>query len=288
MPKAIAAKNKKIENAWVIAEKSWRLIWDHKKHFAIILAFYALAYIIAVQSSSSIASVSSTLSHYRSIYHGSFGGLWSGVNTYVNLMSSLAGANSPAGGAYQTVLFISLSLVIIWSVKQFINKQKITVRDAFYKSSTPLIPFFLILLLIGVELIPVLIASALYNVVIVNGVAIMAIEKVLWIIFFILLTCVSIYFVTSSLFALYIATSEQLKPMQAIKTARKYVKGRRIIIFGRIIFMPIVTLLIIGVLMLPVILIVPVAAAWILSLLLLVGLTLTHCYLYNLSLEIRR
>jgi hypothetical protein len=282
MPKA------KLEKSWVVARKSWNLIWENRKFFAIVLGFYALAYIIAVESTTTLASVSSTLNHYRSLYPGAVGGLWSGISTYGSLISSLAGSNSPSGGGYQIILFTSLSLVIIWSIKHLMSKKKISVRDAFYLSSTPLIPFFLIVLFIGFELIPLLIAASLYNNVVVGGIAVNAFESIIFTILFILLGCVSLYFITSSLLALYLVTDNNVRPMAALKQAKALVKKRRMLVFSKIIFLPIALFIAIGIIMLPFIWIVPGIAQWVLFLLLLIAIALSHSYMYNLSQELKR
>lgn len=272
MAKLQAKLTTKLPSVWLIGKKSVDQVWDHRKHFGIILIFYALAYIIAV-----VAGSSSSVDTSQGV-----------IKTYGNLISSVAGTNSPLSGAFQLVLFISLALVIVWSLKQFRAKKKISVKDALYKSSTPLIPFFLVFILIGIEFIPMLLASDLYQTVITNGIAVSSTEKVLWIIGFILLAILSCYLVTPSLIALYQEAQSGDPPMKVIKAANKTVKKRRLVVFSKIAFLPIALLVIIGLVMLPVILIVSAAAQWILFFLILISMVFAHAYMFNLSNEVSK
>lgn len=276
-----------MEPARSILKRSALTVWTNKKVFSIILAFYGLAYILAVESSTSVTNASTTLSHYESIYRGSAAGLFSGLSTFTNLFGSLSGANSPTSGAYQTILFISLSLVIIWCAMQLAAKRKFNARDAFYSSHTPLIKFFLILLLIGLEFTPFLIGASLYNNIFLNGPGLGGAEAVLWVLIIAALAVISLFFLTSTIFALYLV-NEGLTPMQAVRAARGYVRKRRIVVFGKILLMPVTIFIAIGIIMLPVIYIIPVAAVIIMAVLLLIGITIFHCYMYNLSQVIKR
>jgi hypothetical protein len=73
-----------------------------------------------------------------------------------------------------------------------------------------------------------------------------------------------------------------MTPMKAIKSARGLVKGRRGLVLKKMVFLPVLLLIITGIIMLPFIYLVPAIAAWLFYLLSLVGLVYIHSYLYAL------
>ena len=87
----------------------------------------------------------------------------------------------------------------------------------------PLIPFILVLLVCCLQLLPLIIGSSLYSLVVSNGIAVQPIEKFVWALLFASLALLSLYMITSSLFALYISTLPDMTPMKALRSARELV-----------------------------------------------------------------
>src|SRR5690606_11105266 len=83
-------------------------------------------------------------------------------------------------------------------------------------------------------LIPLLIASFLYTTVTANGLAITPVEQAVWILFFVACAMLTLYMISSSLFALYIVTLPNMTPMKALKSARQVVLHRRLMIMRKV------------------------------------------------------
>lgn len=194
--------------------------------------------------------------------------------------SSSASTSTASAGVYQTLLLIISSLVLIWTLRQVYNNLRPRIRDGFYKGMTPFIPFVLVLLVIGLQLLPMIIGGFLYATVVANGIAVGTFEHIAWGVLFALLALCSIYMLCSSIFALYVVTLPDMTPMKALRSARQLVRYRRLSVFRKLLFLPVVLLLIIAIIMLPVVLLITPAAEWIYFVLTMVLLAIVHSYMY--------
>jgi hypothetical protein len=163
---------------------------------------------------------------------------------------------------------------------------KVTVKDAYYKSLYPLIPFLLVLLVISLQLLPLAAANGLYSLVIGGGLAVTALEKTLWLILLFLFVLLSLYMITSSIFALYIVTLPDMKPMQALRSARELVRHRRWTVMRKVIFLPFALLVLAGLVSIPVILFLAPLAEAVFFIASMFGVAITHAYMYTLYREL--
>jgi hypothetical protein len=127
----------------------------------------------------------------------------------------------------------------------------------------PLIPFLIIVIVIGVQLLPLVGGVSLFNAVQTNGLATTGFEVALWAIIGIGLAMVSFYFLSASIFALIIVTLPDMKPMTALRSAKKLVAFRRWVIMRRLFGVIVLTVLSFFSLLLLTVWTVPVAAEWV-------------------------
>lgn len=205
-------------------------------------------------------------------------GLFGGLRSYADNSS----------GAYKTLLSIIISLALIWALRNnsAAAQGKITVKDSFYKGMYPFIPFILVLLVIGLQLLPLIVANYLYIHVLIGGLAVTAIEKGLWIVFLLALVLLSLYMVSSSLFALYIVTLPDVKPIQALKTARDLVRHRRAVIMRKVLFLPLVLVLLAAIIVVPAIMLSEQLAEYLFFALSMIAPAVVHSYYYRLYREL--
>ncbi|HVV26290.1 MAG TPA: hypothetical protein VHC21_04670 [Candidatus Saccharimonadales bacterium] len=270
----------RLPSAWRLARSAWQLLWRHKKLFFGITLVYGLLNLVLVQglaSSTDVTSLKNTLDH---AFHGHFASLASGASVFAVLVTSAGNGSSQTAGAYQLFLGVITSLAVIWTLRQVLAGSIVRIRDAYYQGMYPLIPFILVLLVIGLELIPLLIGSGLYSVVITNGIATNAPEKILFAAIFAALAAVSIYLIISSIFALYIVTLPDMTPLKALRSARQLVKGRRWSLLRKILFLPVVLLLAAAIIMVPIIIFLTALAQWVFFLLTMFALVAVHAYMY--------
>lgn len=214
------------------------------------------------------------------------GSLSTGATLFGVLLGSAGSGSGEVGATYQTILLVLMSLVFIWAIRQRFAEHRVGLANSFYKSMYPLIPFLLVLVVIMLQLIPLVIGNALYGTVVGNGLAVTAIEKVLWGLFYFLLALLSLYMISSSIFALYIVTLPDMRPMQALRSARELVRYRRWTVLRKVLFLPLALLVLGFVVMLPVIMWLTPAAEWVFWVLSVACLPLIHTYLYSLYREL--
>lgn len=258
----------------------------HWRVFGGIILVYGLLSILLVRGVGSGLD----LSELKSIVQGSTqenaGQLFTGLTLFGFLVNSASTAEDPSTGIYQTILVVLMSLALIWALRQLQAGVKIGVRDAFYRGMYPLIPFILVLLVIGLQLLPLAIGSSLYGLVVANGIAVTAIEQLLWAVLFFMLALLSLYMVSSSIFALYIVTLPDMTPMKALRSARQLVLHRRWHVMRKVLFLPLAILVLAAVLIVPLILFVTPAAEAAFMLYSMVALAIAHSYLYALYREL--
>lgn len=188
---------------------------------------------------------------------------------------------------YQMILFVTTSLAIIWALRQATSKTpKSSLSDSFYKSMHPLVPFQLVAIVIALQLIPIAIASYLYQQIFASSLPATALEQVLWAIFIGFLCLLSLYMLASSIFALYIVTLPDTKPLQALRSARELVRLRRWLVVRKLLLLILGSGLLAVVILLPITLVVPGVVSMALFILGLAAVFVAHSYIYQLYREL--
>lgn len=277
----------KLPGSFKLLSKSVKLMLISKwKLFGALALLYGLLTILLVRG----IGGGLQLNEIKASLHGAFGGSFSSITTGLALFSYILGSagssQTETGGLYQAILMVIFSLAIIWGIRQTNAGQKIKMRDMFYKGMYPLIPFIVVLIIISLQLLPLLVGSWLYSVVVGNGIAATLLERVLWGSIFFLLSLLSLYMICSSLFALYIVTLPDMTPMKALRSARQLVLHRRWTVMRKIIFLPVCLLIVAGVIMMPFILFVTPLAVWVFFIMTTLVLIIIHGYMYALYREL--
>ncbi|HSX30685.1 MAG TPA: hypothetical protein VLE99_02110 [Candidatus Saccharimonadales bacterium] len=259
--------------------------WTHRKLFGGIVVVYAVLTILLVRGLSSTSGATDIKSTLDTVLHGFSGKVTSSVATFSTLLATAGTGATVTSGVYQGVLLIVCSLAFIWALRQALAKHAVRVRDSFYRGMYPLVPFLLTFMLLSAQLIPIGIGSGLYSTMVSYGIAIYFWEKAVWFLVFVALGIWSLRMVTASVFALYVVTLPNMTPLKAYRSARQLVYGRRLLIWRKLIFLPVVLLLIAALVELPIILFATPLAEWTFFGLSMLALPVIHGYLYNLYRE---
>lgn len=260
-------------------------LWKYRWTFGGIVVIYGVLNIILVRGLSGSTSLSGFKSTLDSIFTGAGGKAASSLTTFVYLLGTSGSGNTATSGVYQTILLVVCSLAFIWALRQVVGKHDVRIRDSFYRGMYPLVPFLLLFLIIGLQLLPLAIGGGLYSMVISGGIAVHVWEKALWLLLFVVLGLWSLRMVTASIFAVYIVTLPDMTPFRALRSAKQLVYGRRLLIWRKLIFLPVILLLLAALIEIPLILFWTAGAAWVFFALSMCALPLVHTYLYNLYRE---
>ncbi|MDB5164799.1 MAG: hypothetical protein JWL89_425, partial [Candidatus Saccharibacteria bacterium] len=230
--------------------------------------------------------VASLKDQLNQVSNGHFSALGASLSVFVVLVGSAGNKSDQTAGAYQLFLALIGSLAIIWALRQAVAGNVLRIRDAYYRGMYPLVPFILVLAVVGLQLLPLLIGSVVYSAAISGGLATIAAEKLAWGLFYGALALLSLYMVSSSLFALYIVTLPDMTPLKALRSARELVRYRRWTVLRKVLALPVVLLLIAAVVMLPIIILLTPLAQWVFFLLTMFALLGVHSYMYTLYREL--
>src|SRR5262249_43899360 len=139
---------------------------------------------------------------------------------------------------------------------------------------------------IGIQLMPMIFGGAAYNAVIKGGITKGPLQTSVGLIIFLALMSLSLYWITSSVMALYGATHPDTTPLQALRSARDLVRFRRVEILRKLLFLPIALIVIGVIILMPVATYATSIATLILFGVTTVSLALVHSYMYSLYREL--
>lgn len=276
-----------LPSVFTIIKSTFRHIKTHGKLFVKVTLIYIALLFVFVWLGGGLINAGNT----KQTLNQTLGLSGNNIITNLTVFSMLVGSggnNNELRSLYQTIIVILLGLVFIW-IYRHTKADKPTVlkaRDPFYKGMTPLVPFLLVLFVVGLQLLPLLFGSALIGIVFGNELAVNAIEQTLWITLFLLTFALSAYWLASSLFALVIVTLPDMTPLKAIRTAKKMVKGRRFTVIKRLLGATLLALLVIGAVVLASIYVAPVLAQALLLIFGIILLPIAIGYVYVLYQEL--
>lgn len=178
----------------------------------------------------------------------------------VTVGSSITGALnnnlSEVQYVYLSALLILGVLTIVWLLRHQLAGHSLKVRDGLYNAAAPLAAQY-VLLVVGIaQMIPAALAVLLYISLTSSGILNGGIETALFSVALLLVIVLTLYFMTTTLFAMFIATIPGTYPMNAYKTARRIVAGQRLRLLMRLVWMVIIVLALSFIVLIPIVIIV--------------------------------
>lgn len=237
-----------------------RTLWKYKKTFLWLIAIYIILYagLVGVQSQETYGTISDTLKETGSeIFTGNWGAIGQASLLLATVASSGVSTESTEGQQiFSVLLFLMAWLTTVWLLRNLIAGHKVKLRDGLYNSGAPLFAMIIVTLFVAIQLIPIAVAAIGYTAATSTGLlAAGGAGAMLFWIGAALLTVLSLYWITSSLFAMIIVTIPGMYPYQAIRTAGDIMLGRRIKILLRWLWMSLMVVLAWAIVMIPIILI---------------------------------
>lgn len=273
----------KLANVWQLSAMCLRLLWSYRWLYLGILVIYGVVNLVVARGFSVGSDPTSLKSTIDSLFPGSYQQVLGSVALFSIMLSN---AGSTAGVGYEVVFLIFVSLALIWAIRNTSNGSSVRIRDAYYRGMYPIIPFLIVILVVFLEMLPMVGGISLYLYAVGYHITVTALEQALFALIALLLSALSLYWLAGSMMAMYIVTLPEMTPMKALRSAKKLVKGRRMPVLLRIIYLPIAMLVVSLVIMIPSIMFISHLSQWILLLLSLVFIAIFHSYLYNLYREL--
>lgn len=261
---------------------TWRVIAERPRLYLGLAAIHLALSLMLVRGLAPTLDIAGTQQLLSELEGTQTGGATTALSLLGQLVAGPGSAGNPGAGVYQSVIAVIMALAVIWAVRQKGTEVPIRIKDAFYRGMTPLVPFILILLLLGLQFVPAAIGGWVYSVVVAGGIAVTALEKLLWGVLAFLLLLLSLYMITSSVFALFIVTLPDMTPMRAIRSARNLVNHRRWAVASRLVYLGILMFMVLGAVMLPFLIWLPAIAEAVFVILSAFSLVIPIIYTYNL------
>jgi hypothetical protein len=271
----------KLPSAWRLSAQAAQLIARRPLLFVGIAAVYAALTLILVRGFGAGVDVNG-LKAELDLGSSGLAQLLTGVSVLTAMFTSSGTSAGDTSGAYQLVLGLIISLATIWAARQTLAGQKVGLRDVFYKGIYPLVPFVLVLLVVIVQTLPLLIGVWLYATVTTNGIIASTAEQVIWAVVCLVLVAISLYMLCSSLLALIIVTLPDMRPLQALRSARQLVRYRRGQVFRKLLYLPFALLVLTAIIMVPSILFAAGFAVWLFFVWTTLLLLIINIYVYTL------
>jgi hypothetical protein len=229
---------------WAFTRDVQKTLWSNRKLFLSIAAVYAIltASLVSLASEDAYQQIRQAID---STSGGAFNGAWGQIGKAGLLLA--AGATGNFGSTqtdtqgqsqiYSVFIGLLVWLTTVWLLRVLLTGRKPKMRDGLYNAGAPIVPTFLVSLVVVVQLLPVAFAVFAYNAAAASGLLEGGVEAMLFWTVAGLLTLLSLYWVTSTMMALVIVTLPGMYPMQALRTAGDLVIGRRMRILLRLLWM---------------------------------------------------
>lgn len=275
-----------LPNWWQLTNKSlWlmRANWRQLLVYVLVMGFLTMLFVRGFSSVVDTTEIRETLD---GIVDDADLGLTTGFTAFGLLLSSTADSADGVGQLYQSVLLVIGSLAVIWLYRQQQAGNTVTMKMAFYRGMYPLIPYLLLIVVAGLQLLPAILGNTLFTILQQSNLIVNGLEMILWASLLIMTFIASFYMLSNTLIALYVVTLPEMTPMLALKKSKEIVAHRRLAIMLRMLALILVMLFAVLVLVLPMIFIVPSVAEWWFFALSILAIPFLHGYMFSLYREL--
>ncbi len=201
---------------------------------------------VYIEQASSISTISSEVS----------GGLVSKIiETGILYSTILTGTFNAALSESQQILlgivYLFTWLIVIWILRHALLNKNVSLRDSIYSAGAPTVSTLLIIVIAGLQLLPLAIVTALISAIASSGV-ISTPLVILGALLVIALSVLTLYWLVGTLFAAIIVTIPGTYPVAALKSARQIIRGKRALLLRRVLWLGLINLLVFGIILIPV------------------------------------
>jgi hypothetical protein len=239
LQKRIKPEVRLIPTSMQLLKDSAVFLWRKKGLFSAIIIVHALIYITVARTPQTI-DIATIQESLQSAFVESDSEL-STTETTLSTLGAVIGltGGSQAKSTAMAITMLLVSLVYIWAIRQTLAGQKVKMRDAYYQGPTPLAGVLIVLFMLSLQLIPFAAASFVYGTARSGGLFASGFEDLAFFVITALVALGSLYWITSTIIALYVVTLPGMYPMQALRAAKKLVQFQRFLVFKRLLFLPV-------------------------------------------------
>lgn len=254
---------------WKFTAYVAQTLWQYRRTFLLLGLVYAIltAVLIGVASQTTYAQLTDSL---RGASGEVFGQGWQqfgqALLVFAGTIGSSFSAQNASGGGVETLYGVMIALMIwlatVWLLRNFLANKTVKLRDGLYSAGAPLFATYVLALVLMIQLIPIALAFLGYSAASSTGLLNQGVEAMLFWFAAGGLALLSLYWVTSTLFAMVIVTLPGMYPFVALARARDVVLGRRTRLLLRAIWLVFTVIIGWAVILLPIIFIDILLSGW--------------------------
>jgi len=234
-----------------------RTIWINRKTFGFLGILYALmtVLLVGIASQDLFSTMANTINTTSGdLFASGFGQIGKAGLLFVT--ATTGGLSQPLTESqqiYAGIITLLTWMTSVWLLRNIMAGHKVKMRDGLYSAGSPIVSTFIIALVFIIQLLPLALAFIGYAAASATGLLDSGVEAMLFWIAAGLLAVLSIYWSTSTFFAMVIVTLPGMYPYRALKTAGDIVVGRRLRILLRLIWMVFMVIFTWAIIMIPII-----------------------------------
>lgn len=234
-----------------------KTLWKNRKVFGFLALLYAVltALLVGIASQDIYSTLTEAVDTTSGdLFSSAIGEIGKASLLFVTSASGgLSPSMTEAQQIYAGIIALLTWVTSVWLLRNILAGHKVKMRDGLYSAGAPIVSTFIVALVFIIQLLPLALALIGYAAAIATGLLSGGVEAMLFWIAAGLLALLSLYWSTSTFFALVIVTLPGMYPYKALRTAGDLVIGRRLRILLRLLWMIIVAIIIWAIVMIPII-----------------------------------
>ncbi len=237
---------------WQLMRKDWRI-------FVGLAAIYAILGVLlsGLMSQDTYQQLKDTINEVNQ--EGTLGAVMPTLTLFAGVVTNQLGGSTGGVASSQQVIGALIGLYIwlttIWLVRGVTAGKRLKIRDGLYNAGAPVIALSVLVFIALVQLLPAAIAVIIYGAADTSGMLQQTVVLMLAAGAAILIVTLSLYWLTSTLFAMVIITLPGMYPLEAMRLASDIVLGRRMRILLRLMWLFVVLAVVWAAILIPVIMI---------------------------------
>lgn len=225
-----------------VLKQLWR---DRRIFFPLLLTYvFASVMLIGVVQGNAFNQVNEVIDEVSTEDNSIFDPVTRGI---VVASSSLVGAlnsgMSDIQQLYMSVLYVFALLVVVWLLRRSMAGHQVTVRDGIYNAGAPIVPVYTLIVIGLIQALPAAVIVLLFMAANSSGALSGGIDTAMFTVAAFLSIVLTLYFMTTTLFALMIVTVQGTYPLRAYRAAKKVILGQRRRVLFRLLWMVFVAVL---------------------------------------------
>lgn len=235
----------------------YKTIWNNKKVFGFLALLYAIltAILVGIASQEIYSTLTGAIDTTSGdLFSSAIGEIGKASLLFVtSATGGLSQSMTESQQIYAGIISLLTWMTSVWLLRNILAGHKVKMRDGLYSAGAPIISTFIVALVFIIQLLPLALALIGYSAASATGLLSGGVEAMLFWIAAGLLALLSLYWSTSTFFALVIVTLPGMYPFNALRTAGDMVVGRRLRILLRLLWMIIITVISWAIIMIPII-----------------------------------